>query len=219
MYDDYKPSSTEWMDLLSIANTYGFTKVYHRAVQEVDDLDGAIGPIERILLAKHLKVNRWLAPGYTALCMRTDPISTSEAEKLGVYTFIALLAARESFYRDSPLNTNPVPLLALNLRCCGYSPPQFTMNDTGGRNCPNCGLEVIRAPTSKKVATNANIRCCTNYTQAYWQEQPDGSWSCSVCKGTTVPAPVTMEAVQECALATVNWIFGLENEGKKDKKL
>ncbi|KAM6491927.1 hypothetical protein JOM56_012565 [Amanita muscaria] len=38
MYDDYKPSTTEWMDLLAIANTYGFTKVYRRAVYEIDDL-------------------------------------------------------------------------------------------------------------------------------------------------------------------------------------
>ncbi|KAM6503779.1 hypothetical protein JOM56_000722, partial [Amanita muscaria] len=96
MYDDYKPSTTEWMDLLAIANTYGFTKVYRRAVYEIDDLDSAIDPIERILLAKRLKVNRWLAPAYAALCSRTDPITASEAEKLGMYTFVALVAARES---------------------------------------------------------------------------------------------------------------------------
>ncbi|KAF8345371.1 hypothetical protein F5887DRAFT_917358 [Amanita rubescens] len=132
MYDDYKPSTTEWMDLLAIANTYGFTKVYRRAVYEIDDLDGAIDPIERILLAKRLKVNRWLAPAYAALCSRTDPITASEAEKLGMYTFVALVAARESFYRDnSPLNTStedPVSLVTSNLRCCGYSPAQLTDN-------------------------------------------------------------------------------------------
>ncbi|KAF8345387.1 hypothetical protein F5887DRAFT_966566, partial [Amanita rubescens] len=214
MYDDYKPSTTEWMDLLAIANTYGFTKVYRRAVYEIDDLDGSIDPIERVLLAKRLKVNRWLAPAYAALCSRTDPITASEAEKLGMYTFVALVAARESFYRDnSPLNTsakNPVSLVTPNLRCCGYSPAQLTVGFTGGWNCPDCGQEVIRAPTSKVVTNNANRQCC-NYRPHQWQNNPDGSRRCPNCKGIVVPAPITIESPQERALATVNRVFGLED--------
>ncbi|KAF8621445.1 hypothetical protein AX15_007799 [Amanita polypyramis BW_CC] len=218
MYDDYKPSTNEWMDLLAIASTYGFTKVYRRAAYEIDDLDDSIDPIERILLAKRLKVNRWLAPAYAALCLRTDPITASEAEKLGMYTFVALVAARESFYRDnSSLNTsaeNPVSLVTPNLRCCGYTPAQLTVSPTGGRNCPNCGLEVIRAPTSKVVTNNSNRRCC-NYQPHQWQKQPDGSQRCPNCNGIVVPAPITIESPQERALAAVNRVFGLEdNVGK-----
>ena len=211
MYDDYKPSTTEWMDLLAITNTYGFTKVYRRAVSEIDDLDGAIDPIERILLAKRLKVNRWLAPAYAALCSRTDPITASEAEKLGMYTFVALVAARESFYRDKPPPTqNPVSLVTPNLRCCGYTPAQLTVSSTGGRNCPNCHQEVIRAPTSKVVTNNSNRRCC-NYQPSQWQNQPDGSRRCPSCQGIVVPAPIEVESPQERALATVNRVFGLED--------
>ncbi len=214
MYDDYKPSTTEWMDLLAIANTYGFTKVYRRAVHEIDDLDGVIDPIERILLAKRLKVNRWLAPAYAALCSRTDPITASEAEKLGMYTFVALVAARESFYRDnSPLNTsteNPVSLVTPNLRCCGHTPAQLTVSSTGGWNCPRCLQEVIRAPTSKVVTNNGNRQCC-GYQPSEWQNQPDGSRRCPNCKGIVVPAPITIKSPQERALATVNRVFGLED--------
>ena len=220
MYDDYKPSTAEWMDLLSIANTYGFTKVYRRAVQQIDDLDGAIDPVERILLAKRLKVNRWLAPAYAALCIRTDPITASEAEKLGMYTFVALVAARESFFRDSNTSTkDPVSLVTPNLRCCGFTPTQFTVSATGGRNCPSCCQEVIRAPTSKVVTTNHNMRCCNHYPLDNWQEQPDGSRRCPSCLGTTVPAPITIESPQERALAIVNRVFALEDEEKKDRKL
>ncbi|KAM6503839.1 hypothetical protein JOM56_000782 [Amanita muscaria] len=203
MYDDYKPSTTEWMDLLPIANTYGFTKVYRRAVYEIDDLDDAIDAIERILLAKRLKANRWLAPAYAALCSRTDPITASEAERLGMYTFVALVAARESFYRDnSPLNTstvNPVSLVTPNLAAVATPQPSSL-----------CGQEVICAPTSKVVTNNGNRRCC-NYQPHQWQNQPDGSRRCPNCKGIVVPAPITIESPQERALATVNRVFGLED--------
>ena len=214
MYDDYKPSTTEWMDLLSIANTYSFTKVYRRAVSEIDDLDGTTDPVERILLAKRLKVNRWLAPAYATLCSRTDPITASEAEELGMYTFVALVAARESFYRDtSSLNTPAKDLVSLvtsNLRCCGYTPTQLTVSATGSRNCPSCGQVVIRAPTTSKVVmTNPNMRCCNNQPHQ-WQDQPDGSRRCPNCKGTTVPAPI--KSPQERALATVKRVFGLEDD-------
>jgi hypothetical protein len=211
MYDDYKPSTTEWMDLLSIANTYGFTKVYRRAVHEIDDLDGAIDPIDRIVLAKRLKVDRWLAPAYATLCSRADPITASEAEKLGMYTFVALVAARESFYRDnSSLNTStkdPVSLVTSNLRCCGHKATKLTVSATGGRNCPSCHQEVIRAPTSQVVKDNSNMRCC-GYSPDEWQDQPDGSRCCPGCEGTTVPA-ITIKSPQERALATVNRVFGL----------
>ena len=218
MYDDYKPSTTEWMDLLSIANTYGFTKVYRRAISEIDDLDGAIDPVEQILLAKRLKVNRWLAPAYAALCSRTDPITASEAEKLGMYTFVALVAARESFYRDKPLNTSPtdpVSLVSPNLTCCDYyTIAQLTVSATGGRNCPSCCQEVIRGPTSKVVTNNLNMRCCS-YQPHQWQNQPDGSRRCPSCLGTTVPAPftpITTKSPQERALDTVKRVFGLEDD-------
>ncbi|KAG5641642.1 hypothetical protein DXG03_004550 [Asterophora parasitica] len=212
MYDDYKPSTTEWMDLLSIANTYGFTKVYRRAVSEIDDLEAAIDPVERILLAKRLKVNRWLSPAYAALCLRTDPITASEAEKLGMYTFVALVAARESFYREtSAPNTstkNLVSLVTPNLRCCGHAPAMLTVSTSGGRNCPSCCQEVIRAPTSQAATNNNNRRCC-NYQPYQWQAQPDGSQRCPNCKGTVVPALIK---IQEEALATVNRVFGLEDD-------
>ena len=139
MYDDYKPLTAEWMDLLSIANTYGFTKVYQRAVHEIDDLEDTIDPVERILLARRLKVNRWLAPAYAALCLRTDPITASEAEKLGMYTFVALVAARESFYRESSTKVPaPIPV------CREYG---ITPHKDGSQRCSNCGAIVVPAPT------------------------------------------------------------------------
>ena len=101
MYDDYKPSTAEWMDLLSIANAYGLKRVYRRAVAEIEDIDVTDDPVKRVLVAKKLNIKKWLAPAYAALCTRTDPIKASEAEELGIYTFVSLVTARESIYRDS----------------------------------------------------------------------------------------------------------------------
>jgi hypothetical protein len=41
MYDDYKPSNAEWMDLLSIANTYGLRRVDRRAVAEIPPIESS----------------------------------------------------------------------------------------------------------------------------------------------------------------------------------
>ena len=54
MYIDYKPSTAEWMDLLSIANTYGLKRVYRRAVAKIEDIDVTDDPVNRVLLAKGL---------------------------------------------------------------------------------------------------------------------------------------------------------------------
>ena len=152
MYDDYKPSTAEWMDLLAIANTYGFTKVYRRAVHEIDDLEDTIDPVERILLAKRLKVNRWLAPAYAALCLRTDPITAFEAEKLGMYTFVALVAARESFYRESPTKVAaPIP------DCYGYGYGYgITPHKDGSQRCGDVVVPVptvVKSPQERALAT------------------------------------------------------------------
>ena len=91
MYDDYKPSTAEWMDLLSIANTYELKRVYRRAIAEIEDTDVTVDPVERVLLARKLNIKKSLAPAYVALCTRTDPIKASEVEKLGMYTFVTLM--------------------------------------------------------------------------------------------------------------------------------
>ena len=96
MYDDYKSSTAEWMDLLSIANTYELKRVYHHAVAQIEDIGVTDDPVKRVLLVKQLNIKKWLAPAYVALCTRTEPIKASEAEKLGIYTFVTLVAARES---------------------------------------------------------------------------------------------------------------------------
>ena len=192
MYDDYKPSTTEWMDLLSIANTYGLKRVYRRAVAEIEDIDVTIDPVERLLLAKRLNIKKWLAPAYVALCARAEPIRASEAEKLGIYTFVALVTARESLYRDTLQSKmeDRTSSVTPNLRCCGFMPSQLQDGANGAKTCPSCQQIVIPGPGAQPAFTNNNRRCC-NYYPNSWTAQPNGSRTCPSCGGIVLPAVVT----------------------------
>ena len=195
MYDDYNPSTAEWMNLLSIANTYGLKRVYSRAVAQIEDIDVTVDPVNRVLLAKQLNINKWLAPAYVALCTRTDPIKASEAEKLGIYTFVTLVTARESLYRDSFQLTLTMKDRALsvtqNLRCCGHTPSQLHDGDNGAKKCPSCQLVVIPGPGIQPSVTNNNRRCCNSYQPYQWSIATDGSRTCPSCRGIVIPAVVT----------------------------
>ena len=192
MYDDYKPSTAEWMDLLSIANTYGLKRVYRRAVAEIEDIDVTVDPVKRVLAAKKLNIKKWLAPAYAALCTRTDSIKASEAEELGIYTFVSLVTARESLYRDNFQWTmkDRVSSVTQNLRCCGYTPSQLLDGTNGAKICPACQQIVIPGPGIQPPFTNNNRRCC-GYQPSQWQTGTDGGRTCPSCGGIVLPGVVT----------------------------
>ena len=192
MYDDYKPSTAEWMNLLSVANTYGLKRVSRRAVAEIENIDVTDDPVKRVVLAKQFNIKKWLAPAYVALCTRTDPIKASEAEELGIYTFVTLVTARESLYRDSFQSTMKDRALSVshNLRCCGHSPFQLRDGANGAKLCPACHQIVIPGPGIQPAFTNNDRRCC-NYQPYQWQAATDGSRTCPNCRGIVLPAVVT----------------------------
>ena len=195
MYDDYKPSTAEWMGLLSISDTYGLEKVYRRAVAEIEDIDVADDPVDRVLLARQFNIKKWLAPAYVALCARTDPIKVSEAEKLGVYTYVPLVAAREAIYRGSSFQSTIImkdraSSVTNKLRCCGYAPSQLHDGANGAKTCPSCQQIVIPGPGIQSAFTNNNRRCCY-YEPSQWIVVVDGSRRCPSCGGTVVPPVVT----------------------------
>ena len=196
MYDDYEHSTAEWMDLLSIANTYGLKRVYRRAVAEIEDIDVTDDPVKRLLVAKKLNIKKWLAPAYVALCTRTDPIKASEAEELGMYTFVSLVTARESLYRDCQLTMKDrASSVTQNLRCCGHKPSQlYDDDDNGAKMCPTCEQIVIPGPGVQPAFTNNNRRCC-GYQPSKWVIETDGSRTCPKCIGIVLPAVVSANLI------------------------
>ena len=217
MYDDYNPSTAEWLDLLSVANNYGLKRVYNHAVAQIEDMDVTDDPVSRILVAKKLNIKKWLAPAYVALCTRTDPIKASEAEMLGIYTFVTLVAARESLYRDSQSTTNNRAWsVTQNLRCCNNSPFQLHNGENGAKKCPSCKQIVIPGPGIQPAFTNNNWRCCTRYQPSEWRLGADGSRACPNCSGIVLPAVVT--AKLKCCGHTPNQFTDGNNGSKKCPK-
>ena len=184
MYEDYKPSTAEWIDLLSIAYTYGLERVYRHAIAQIEDIDVTDDPINRVLLAKKLNIKKWIAPAYVALCMRRDPINASEAEKLGIYTFVKLVTARESVYRDFQTYTFSI---SRNLRCCGHAPSQLHDGANGAKMCPTCQQMVIPGSHLQPGFTNSNRRCCGTQP-SQWVQRTNGSWTCPSCSEIVIPA-------------------------------
>ena len=176
------------MDLLTIANTYGLKRVYRRALAEIEDIDVNIDPVERVLLAKKLNVKKWLVPAYVALCIRRDPINESEAEKLGIKTFVKLVTARESIFREVEDRSFSV---TNNLRCCGYSPTQFLHDGANAAKiCPGFQQIVIPGPGIQPAFTNDNRRCCGNQP-SQWNHGIDTSSLFPSCHGIVFPAIVS----------------------------
>ena len=193
MYD-YKPSTTEWMDLLSIAHTYGLERVYCRALAEIENIDVTNDPVKRLLIAKQLNIKKWLAPAYVELCTRTDPIKVSEAEKLGVYTYVTLMTSREAIYRvssyQSTIMKDRASSVTNKLRCCGNKPSQLHDGASGAKMCPTCQQIVIPGPGIQPAFTNNNRQCC-GYVPSQWIAVQDGSRACPSCGGIVLPPVVT----------------------------
>ena len=180
------------MDLLSIANTYGLKRVQSRAVPQIEDIDVTKDPVNRVLLAKQLNIKKWLGPAYVELCTRTDPIKESEAEKLGIYTYMTIVTVRDSLSKELSQRTAKDRALSVtpNLRCCGNTPSQLHDGAYGAKMCPTCQQIVISGPGIPPLFTNNNRQCC-GYKLTGCSYGPDLRGYCVSCLQTVVPALVT----------------------------
>jgi len=163
MYNDYRPSGEEWKDLLMVAHTLKMDKIYRHAISKIDDLDDRVDPIERAIFAKRLGVEKWLAPAYAALCARPQPLTEEEAGKLGMYTFVMLVAARESYHKDVAVEEAIAKLNLCDGRCRRLS--KFAMEESSA-TCGACG-KATKAPTG---ATPAKEQALLHVKKVFWPE-------------------------------------------------
>ncbi|PCH36776.1 hypothetical protein WOLCODRAFT_83062, partial [Wolfiporia cocos MD-104 SS10] len=97
----------DWKALLSISSRFVFDKIRERAIDAVRTHVPPLDPVERICLAAKHDIPEWLSPAYTELCMRDDPLSDAESDKLGSITAACLARAREQISRT--LKRQPMP--------------------------------------------------------------------------------------------------------------
>ena len=106
MHDDYAPSLTDWIALLSISTRLIFDKVRERAIKEITARLDQADPFELIGLAVKYDVEQWLKPAYRRIVTRSNLITHKEALKVPFSMAVMLMRAREQYWRDNGTYTH-----------------------------------------------------------------------------------------------------------------
>jgi hypothetical protein len=99
MHDDYAPSLSDWIALLSISTRLIFEKVRERAIKEITTRLDQVDPFELIGLAFKYDVEKWLKPAYRRIVTRNDLITHQEALKVPFPMAVMLMRARERYWK------------------------------------------------------------------------------------------------------------------------
>jgi hypothetical protein len=81
MHDDYKPTVTDWIAMLSISTRLNFPKVRERAIKEITARLEEIDPFDLIGLAVKYDVQQWLMPAYRRIVTRNQPYHPCRGSK------------------------------------------------------------------------------------------------------------------------------------------
>ncbi len=104
MHDDYAPSLTDWIAMLSISTRLIFEKVRERAIKEITAHLDEIEPFELIGIAVKYDVEKWLRPAYRRIVTRSNLITHQEALKVAFPMAVMLMRSREQYWKDGTYN-------------------------------------------------------------------------------------------------------------------
>ncbi len=100
MHDDYAPSLTDWIAMLSISTRMIFEKVRERAIKEITARLDQVEAFELIGLAVKYDVEQWFKPAYRKIVIRRSLI-THEALKVPFPMAVMLMRSREQYWNAS----------------------------------------------------------------------------------------------------------------------
>jgi hypothetical protein len=100
MHDDYTPSLTDWIAMLSISTRLIFERVRERAIKEITARLDEIEPFELIGLAVKYDVEKWLKPAYRRIVIRSNLITHKESLKVPFPMAVMLMRSREQYWKD-----------------------------------------------------------------------------------------------------------------------
>ena len=90
-------SKEDWCNLLSISHRYECERARERSIKEINKIGPPVDNADRILMSKKFGVEEWLIPACVALVERGDPLTHSEAQKLGLDMVVLISEAREKY--------------------------------------------------------------------------------------------------------------------------
>ncbi|KAI0030636.1 hypothetical protein K488DRAFT_24279, partial [Vararia minispora EC-137] len=93
--DSVELSTDEWMAVLKLANKWRLTGLEQTATQNSESHILSLEPIDKIIIAKKVRVARWLREAYGQIGRRKEAISAEEKAKLDTETYVRLLELRD----------------------------------------------------------------------------------------------------------------------------
>ncbi|KAG8914584.1 hypothetical protein FRC01_004001 [Tulasnella sp. 417] len=115
IYGDPQLAFSEWAAALHLATMWNFDEIRERVIAQMDKTISTANIFERIDVSLKCGVEKWLHPAYEALCTRTETLSDSEAEHLGLRRAAAIWRIRERLLVDktsSAPSSKPIALRA-----------------------------------------------------------------------------------------------------------
>lgn len=85
-------SVEDWAAVLRFSTEWGFESIRSLAIERLAPI---ATPVDKIVLSRECKVQQWLVPSLTKLCLREEFLSRDESRRLGVDDFYLIASVRE----------------------------------------------------------------------------------------------------------------------------
>ncbi|KAI0031542.1 hypothetical protein K488DRAFT_38514, partial [Vararia minispora EC-137] len=85
-------SVEDWIAVLRLATSWRFTTCRQLALSV---LDTRLDPPEKLALAHELGITDWVQPAWVSLCIRKEPLTVAEGERLPLADIIMIFTIRE----------------------------------------------------------------------------------------------------------------------------
>lgn len=141
-------SLEEWVSVLKLSSMWGFATARTLAITNLSQMP--MGPIEKIILAKHHDVSQWLVPALNELAQREAPLDMRDASQLEPvvgWDFILKVAqVREKLSQPTFTEENKVKRYGCRnysawcQNCSGQEPPSRSSYDYKPFICTVFGL-------------------------------------------------------------------------------
>jgi hypothetical protein len=97
-FGDYNTDFNGWCSILLLASKWQFEKVHAIAVKRLGECD--CDPVKKIELCTRSNIDRtWITEAMNALVLRAEPLSVTEAEKVGYSMATSVSERRETAIR------------------------------------------------------------------------------------------------------------------------
>jgi hypothetical protein len=101
-------SFDEWISVLKLSTAWKFAKLRRKALVVLTGIE--IDPVERVILGRDHKVEKWVVDSYTQLVRRDVGLSLKEAKILGYDTTFQLYEKREESFRQTLSQYGGIPI-------------------------------------------------------------------------------------------------------------